>query len=718
VSDTFTPNLNLTKPAVGASRDTWGTKTNSDWDLVDAVFAGAGSGTSVGLNVGSGKTLSVAGTLTATGTVTLPAAATAGGATIVSTTGTQTLTNKTLTNPAINGFTGDTSVINIGSGQIYKDASGNVGIGTTGLGAKLSIVAPALGASIIATDNAQSTWYLKHESGNLLTYEVAGSAIQRWVGNGAERMRIDGSGNVGIGTSSPGEKLSIAGAANVYASLLSTGGVKTQLNAADATGAGAVGTVTNHPFRLETNNLERVRITADGNVGIGTSSPAAAKLVVISPPNSPSLQLSDATQSTLTILHEPGNLLTYQAGGSAVQRWVGNGIERMRIDASGNVGIGTTAPSAPLDVNGNVAITGTARRITGDFSNATIANRVAFQTSTANASTSFSVIPNGTNTQSDFFAFNSSDPNNASVMVLRVGTTEASVRSGALGTGTLLPMTFHTGASERMRITAAGNVGIGTTAPGSSLEVNGGIRARGGAPGGGGANNNGYAFNGNGGDADSGMFSSADGQVEFYCNAVERARINSAGNFRIGTTAFTGATESRLAVAGTSGATWSERTVTIEHTGGNQPGIGFHAPGIAASIFKFLGPSNRFECRNNDDTAFIDIAANSCISVSDYRLKENIAPFSGGLSAVMQLNPVTFKWKDQNRAAVGFVAHEVQAAIPTAITGVKDEMHDEKTPVFQGIDPLQIVAVLTKAVQELTAKLEAAEARIANLENR
>jgi chaperonin cofactor prefoldin len=45
-------------------------------------------------------------------------------------------------------------------------------------------------------------------------------------------------------------------------------------------------------------------------------------------------------------------------------------------------------------------------------------------------------------------------------------------------------------------------------------------------------------------------------------------------------------------------------------------------------------------------------------------------------------------------------------------------MHDEKTPAFQGIDPLQIVAVLTKAVQELTAKLEAAEARIATLENR
>jgi hypothetical protein len=277
---------------------------------------------------------------------------------------------------------------------------------------------------------------------------------------------------------------------------------------------------------------------------------------------------------------------------------------------------------------------------------------------------------------------------------------------------------FSTANTERMRIDASGNVGIGTTSPDTSLGVNGGIRARGGAPGALGVNNNGYSFGGGGGDTDGGMFSSADGQVEFYSNSVERARINAVGNFRIGTTAFTGGTESRLAVAGTSGATWAERTITIEHTSGNQPGIGFHAPSVAASIFKFFGPSNRFECRNNDDSNFIDIVANSCVSASDYRLKENIAPFSGGLSAVMQLNPVTFKWKDKDRTAVGFVAHEVQAAIPTAITGVKDEMHDEKTPVFQGIDPLQIVAVLTKAVQELTAKLEAAEARIATLEAR
>ena len=102
---------------------------------------------------------------------------------------------------------------------------------------------------------------------------------------------------------------------------------------------------------------------------------------------------------------------------------------------------------------------------------------------------------------------------------------------------------------------------------------------------------------------------------------------------------------------------------------------------------------------------------------SDYRIKQNIAlQTESGIDKVKQLKPVTYQYKDYSVFKgdgvdrEGFIAHEVQEVIPSAVNGAKDGEE------IQSLNMDAMVSVLTKALLEAVAKIETLEAKVAALE--
>jgi len=449
---------------------------------------------------------------------------------------------------------------------------------------------------------------------------------------------------------------------------------------------------------------------------------------------------------------------------------------------NGTVGATTASTGAftSLTDSGNLTFTGTGNRITGDFSNATIANRVAFQTGTVNGATRLSLIPNGTSTTASLSLFNNSDPANSSNVALAVSSTEAQITSSLAGTGTYLPMTFFTGGSERVRIDTSGNVGIGTSSPAGKLHVNGGtfdsLTITGNS-----ANSVGMRFqntaasskNYNIGSSGGGV--GAAGSFFIYDDTAAAARlvIDTSGNVGIGTSTpaekldVVGNTRTAVATSAdvyfkaqnsagslfllqksSSAAIYTPTSqplifdiagerARIDSSGNLLVGTTSQVSGSGAkqtirwdsssvqgitlqtSSATFAGNAIKFVNSSGGESGYIAQAASSVnySTSSDYRLKENIEPMMGALAKIAQLKPCTYKWKVDGLAGQGFIAHELQEVVPECVTGEKDAVDAEGNSQYQGIDTSFLVATLTAAIQEQQAIITALTARVAALES-
>jgi hypothetical protein len=135
-------------------------------------------------------------------------------------------------------------------------------------------------------------------------------------------------------------------------------------------------------------------------------------------------------------------------------------------------------------------------------------------------------------------------------------------------------------------------------------------------------------------------------------------------------------------------------------------GAGYNATGISF----VYGTSNV-------GNIVINSASTSYNTTSDYRLKENITEINDGIDRLKQLKPSRFNFIGHEEVVDGFIAHEAQAVVPEAVSGEKDAVDYNGDPDYQGIDQSKLVPLLTAALQEAVAKIEALEQRISNLEN-
>lgn len=403
---------------------------------------------------------------------------------------------------------------------------------------------------------------------------------------------------------------------------------------------------------------------------------------------------------------------------------------------------GGTTVNGSWGVNGDLNFYGNARRITGDFSNGTVANRVAFQTSTANSATVIHAIPNGSSVISTFSVESDSALANGGVgQLTMVGGTDLRILSGIRGTGTYLPMTFYTGGSERMRVDTSGNVGIGGT-PSYKLDVignantsivsrivnnNTGASTQSILQISTGASSERYVnlnvnytsqYFQNSGNNITTMYQDYDTQI-FRNNAgTERARIDTSGNLLVGTTTKYGRITSETSTGFDPLASGNISNVAVA-THGSYGGGFATIDGTQGYMLWAQNSGADFYIRRATTTSsatggvYISNAAGSWSAASDERLKNILRPIDNAVEKLKDYRCVIGEYKDNPGAERPFlIAQDVQTTFPEAV----NVMDAEKG--YLGLSYTELIPLLTKAIQEQQALITDLQTRLAALETK
>jgi len=437
--------------------------------------------------------------------------------------------------------------------------------------------------------------------------------------------------------------------------------------------------------------------------------------------------------------------------------------------ANAQVGIGTTSPNSTLDVRGSMSnnlrsftastsagttdyhliftgtsaatltlpdatsIAGRAYVVKNVSSNASVLTIATTSSQTIDGLSSWSLsqtyktltlISNGSN----WYAISENLPGNSAGSAWILGGNNVSSLQN-LGTTSNYSLPFITNNTEKMRLTATGSLGIGSTSFNSTnperLLVDGGtsstdflnlIYAKG-------STNSYVQFNlqntSNGGNASTDIVATADNGTE-SANYVDLG-INSSNYNNGSSSLLNGANNAYLYSKGEDFVVGNASTSKsiIFFTGGDAPSnekFRINSSGfvMTAKVASDIVPatSNSYDL-GSSSYRWKTIYSNNLLNVSDARLKTNIRRLNYGLSTILKLRPVQYNWKnsDEKETKIGFLAQDLKSVIPEVVAG-------DETKETLAVNYIELIPVLVNAIKEQQKEIEELKQEVRRLSKR